>query len=83
MGLPSSLLETEMTVRCGRCSRDIVHQGKWFKAVAHVDCPFCGFVMLWGYEMKLQLFRQYESVPLVSPRRLSAEIPVGYRGSFG
>ena len=65
MSLSSYLLETDMSVPCVRCSREIIHQGKWFKAVSHVDCPYCGKVMLWGYEMKLRLFRRYETVPLV------------------
>ena len=83
MGLSSELLETDMAVPCPRCSREIVHKGKWFKAVAHVDCPFCGFVMLWGYEMKLRLFALYEPVTLVHPRRPPVEMPVGYRCGFG
>ena len=60
MSLSSHLLETYMSMKCTRCSRDIIHLGKWFKAVSHVDCPYCGLVSPWGYEMKLRLFRRYE-----------------------
>ena len=61
MGLSNDLLETNMSLPCVRCARGIIHLGKWFKAVAHVECPFCGMTMVWGYQMKLRLFQRYEA----------------------
>lgn len=83
MGLSSNLLETDMAVQCARCSRDIVHPGKWFKAVAHIDCPYCGLAMLWGYEMKLRLFMRYEPIPHVRTREPQQENSIGYGAGLG
>lgn len=65
MGLSNDLLETNMSLPCVRCTGQIIHLGKWFKAVAHVECPFCGMTMVWGHQMKLRLFQRYEAAPIV------------------
>jgi hypothetical protein len=49
MVLSNGLMPVEMSVRCTRCARAIVHSGSGFKSDHKTNCSYRGLIRPWNY----------------------------------